>query len=144
MHSSTRDFRSSVGKAPVQIHARIAAKRARSGADPPNLTSVRRFLRGKKHRAEVPEARARKRIYNKRSVVAERLLALSVIFHSCLLDRGGLQEESSLRCVAFWRGVPRFHWLCMASAAASAMNPSTFLNAFAMGSECPCPDWYAS
>lgn len=49
------------GKTPVAIHALITARRSRAKKESPDLTSVRRFLKGKTHCAGKPEARGAKR-----------------------------------------------------------------------------------
>ena len=41
-----------------------------------DLTTVRRFLRGKSHQVGVPETRGRKRIYTRRAVLARTLAVI--------------------------------------------------------------------
>ena len=44
---------------PVEIHSKLDAYRRRRGLGGPDLTTVRRALRGKTHRRGVPERRGR-------------------------------------------------------------------------------------
>ena len=48
------------GKMPTEILARVASLRARRGVGPPDISSVRRLLRGKTHRVGVVESCGRK------------------------------------------------------------------------------------
>ena len=50
-----------LGKAPSDIQERIGQRRRRSGKAAPNITNVRKAMRGKSHRQGVKEARGRKR-----------------------------------------------------------------------------------
>ena len=49
------------GKTPVQIAAWLSGQRSRKGMPCPNLTAVRRALKGQSHRRGLPETRGRKR-----------------------------------------------------------------------------------
>ena len=64
---------------PVEIHKRIAAARARQRQDPPVLTTVRRFLKAKTHRADKPETRGRKAIFKRRSVLKMNAVRKSLV-----------------------------------------------------------------
>ena len=91
-------------KPPIEIHDVLVARRKKSLAKQkpqrgkparrfakqrgkrtkalgPDLTTVRRFLRGKSHQVGVPETRGRKRIYSRRAVLARILPAMK---HRCL------------------------------------------------------------
>ena len=56
------------GKSHIQVHELLATRRARSGKMAPNLTTIRRALRGKTHRRARVEARGKNRLLS-RSVV---------------------------------------------------------------------------
>lgn len=55
---------------PVAIHARLARERGRKGIAAPELTGVRKFLKGKTHKRGAVETRGRKRIHSRRHVLA--------------------------------------------------------------------------
>ena len=52
--------KASAGKTPVEVHALLAKKRARKGVDAPNLTNVRKALKGKTYKRGRQERRGRK------------------------------------------------------------------------------------
>lgn len=58
------------GKTPVQVHALLRARRARQRKDAPDLTNVRRVLRGKTYRQGLVETRGRKRSLSRRMVLS--------------------------------------------------------------------------
>jgi hypothetical protein len=64
---------------PVEIYKKIAAARARQRQDPPDLTTVRRFLKAKTHRADKPETRGRKAIFKRRSVLKMNAVRKSLV-----------------------------------------------------------------
>ena len=56
------------GKTPIEIHGLIEARRGRKGIKPPNLTAIRRALRGATHKRGHKETRGRKLKYTKKMV----------------------------------------------------------------------------
>ena len=48
------------GRTPIQIHAILSRSRVRRGLVPPNLTTIRRALRGATHKRGIRETRGRK------------------------------------------------------------------------------------
>ena len=56
------------GKSPIEISTWLDAARKRKGDMAPNLTAVRRALKGKSHKRGVPETRGRKRKLTKQQV----------------------------------------------------------------------------
>jgi hypothetical protein len=58
------------GFTPIQTHAKLEAARERKGIEPHNLTSVRKFLKGKTHRRARIETRGRGRTYTLANVRA--------------------------------------------------------------------------
>ena len=88
--------------APGEIHTKLAAYRRRRGHEGPDLTTVRRALRGKTHLRAAPERRGRKRVFSRRQVqkmnhVRQNLLKRAQYFRSvCVAEvlRGAsLQHE---------------------------------------------------
>ena len=57
-------------KTPIEIWANLKALRARRHVPPPDLTSVRRLLRGKTFKESVEEARGRRAKLSRRAVLA--------------------------------------------------------------------------
>ena len=58
------------GKSPSEIHARLAARRQRAGVEVPDLTTLRRAIKGKTHKRGRKETRGRKAKYSKKWVVS--------------------------------------------------------------------------
>jgi hypothetical protein len=56
--------------APVQVHEKLLAWRTRRGLDCPDLTNVRRVLRGESYRQGLVETRGKKRLITRRQVLA--------------------------------------------------------------------------
>ena len=54
---------------PVQIWHQLKAARAKRRLPPPDVTSIRRFLKGKTHRFDVEEKRGRVSIYTRSNVL---------------------------------------------------------------------------
>ena len=73
--------------APQDIHSKIVRQRARKGSHGPDVTSVRRFLKGLTHQRGKPETRGRKRAYSRKHVLKmERV-------RKVLLKKAGNQRE---------------------------------------------------
>ena len=66
----------------VDIHKTISAKRARRRMDPPDLTTVRRFLKGNTHRQDKNETRGRKPALSRRNVLKMDKVRKSLIQQS--------------------------------------------------------------
>jgi hypothetical protein len=60
--------KSGAGKSPVEIHRWLASYRRRKGWMMPNLTNVRKVLRGKSYRVGLNETRGRKEKVSKKTV----------------------------------------------------------------------------
>ena len=56
------------GLKPVQIHRRLQAQRSRRGLDAPNLTNIRRVIKGATYKQGTKETRGCKRTLTKRQV----------------------------------------------------------------------------
>ena len=56
-------------KKPPFIHSKIVAARRRRRADPVDVTTIRRFMRGKTHHRDVIETRGRKRVWTRANVL---------------------------------------------------------------------------
>jgi hypothetical protein len=54
---------------PIEIWKKLKAKRAKNRTAPPDLTSVRRLLKGKTHRQDQAETRGRKAVYTRKNVL---------------------------------------------------------------------------
>ena len=57
------------GKKPPFIHSKIVGARQRRGADPLDITTIRRFIRGRTHRRGCVETRGRKRSRTRANVL---------------------------------------------------------------------------
>ena len=75
------------GLSPVQIHAKFAARRARSHTDAPALNNLRRVLKGETYKQGLCETRGRKR---KLTAVAVRKLNKT---RKELIKKAGGEEE---------------------------------------------------
>ena len=108
------DFlRTLVGKGlcPVEAHARLAARRGRSGKANADLTTVRRALRGLTHPASRKETRGRKT-----KLTAVRLRRLNTVRKALIKKAGGERE---------------IHWEeIMKKARVNDVHPSTVSRAF--------------
>ena len=74
-HLSTRELdwiyqKARVGKTPVEITALLQRARLSKGINVPNLTNVRKVLKGKTYKRSQVETRGRKRTYTRRQVIS--------------------------------------------------------------------------
>jgi hypothetical protein len=54
---------------PLEIYKKLKAARAKSRVAPPDITSVRRFLKGTTHRQDTKEKRGRPKVFTRRNVL---------------------------------------------------------------------------
>lgn len=91
------------GRTAIQIRDALAAQRARRGVEPPDLTTVRRALKGKTFRRGLPEARGRKPKLTK--VAAKRLDASRKV----LIKKAKGEKEVHWKHILRAARVPKVH-----------------------------------
>ena len=65
----TLRVKSGEGKTPIQIHTWFEKARRRQGIESPNLTNVRKLLKGNTYKGNVLEVRGRKRILTRKQIL---------------------------------------------------------------------------
>lgn len=66
-------------KTPVEVHKLLVQRRRKAGQVAPDLTNVRRFLKGETHKVGQEETRGAKRTYTRRAVLAMEKARLRLI-----------------------------------------------------------------
>jgi len=103
---------SNKGKAPVQIHEQLTARRTKRGVDTPTVGNLRRVLKGVTYKRGRKETRGRKHAWTKKNAVK-----VNVIRKQLIKKAGGEKEVTWDKVIRMAR-VPKVH----ASTAARALD----------------------